>query len=425
MHESASALGRRALVCALAWSLAGCASTSDPPVEAAAPKVAPLPGGLPAEPRGVNKELPPASPHWVLYSVMANGFEVGRQVLFDANAGEILTLVTTGMFPSLQASRDGRELIVADTFNHGPSRLRKDYVSFYDARDYSLSESIELPGRQRALMIPRAKSALIADGRMLVVFNWSPRSSIAVIDTQERSILSEVETPGCVLVYPTGASGISMLCRDGSLLTLHLDSAGQVARRFMSEPFFDPDVDPVIENAPSIAGTWYFPSYGGDVYPVDLSGDEPIFHEAWSLVDDYEEPGGTGRWLPGSYQLAAAHAQRGELFFLMHPVSMSEGKGDHVFPGTEVWVYDVASRKRSRRHVLENMAAALYVTPDDEPLMVLTGLGPELYQQYGDGSPSIVTIDVYDAVTGEHQRAFKDTGFAISFETPPGIGGSR
>jgi methylamine dehydrogenase heavy chain len=425
MHDSASAVGRLALMGTLLWGLAGCAATPDAPAEAAAPKVAPLPGGLPAEPVGVNKELGPPSPHWVLYWVMEPAFEVSRQVLLDADVGEIRALVTTGIFPSLQASPDGRELIVTDTFNHGPSRLRKDYVSFYDASDYSLSEAIELPGRQRALFIPRAKSALIADGRMLVVYNWSPRSSITVIDTQERSILNEIETPGCFLAYPTGASGLSMLCGDGSLLTLHLDSAGQVTRRLMSEPFFDPDEDPIIENGPSIAGTWYFPSYGGEVYPVDLSGDEPVFGETWSLVDDYEEPEGAGRWLAGGLQLAAAHATRGELFFLVHPVAMSEGIGDHVFPGTEVWVYDVAQKKRTRRYVLENMATAVYVTPDDEPLMLVSAIAPEVFQQYGNVSPSILTIDVYDAVTGEHQRAFKDTGYALYFDTPPGSGGSR
>ena len=162
MHEFSYALGRLAMLSVLVGSLAGCAAIFEPKPEAAAAKVEPLPGGLPAEPLGVNKELGPPSPHWVLYGVLMNAFEVNRHVLFDADAGEIRALVTTGMFPSLQASPDGRELYIADTFNHGPARLRKDYVSFYDARDYSLSDSIELPGRQRALFAPRAKSAVIA-----------------------------------------------------------------------------------------------------------------------------------------------------------------------------------------------------------------------------------------------------------------------
>ena len=61
MHDSASAVGRLALMGTLLWGLAGCAATPDAPAEAAAPKVAPLPGGLPAEPVGVNKELGPPS----------------------------------------------------------------------------------------------------------------------------------------------------------------------------------------------------------------------------------------------------------------------------------------------------------------------------------------------------------------------------
>ena len=39
------------------------------------------------------------------------------------------------------------------------------------------------------------------------------------------------------------------------LLTLHLDSNGRLAKRISSEPFFDPDVDPVNENAAALGRT--------------------------------------------------------------------------------------------------------------------------------------------------------------------------
>ena len=138
-----------------------------------------------------------------------------------------------------------------------------------------------------------------------------------------------------------------MICGDGTLLTLQLDAAGRVDAQLRSEQFFDPDVDPIIENGAPIDGVWYFPSYGGDVYPVDLSGGAPSFGEKWALVDHSVEPAGwfaslvtlgkAGPWLPGGYQLATVHEGRRQLFVLTHPIAWSEGEGDHVFPGAEVW----------------------------------------------------------------------------------------
>ncbi len=389
---------------------------------------------LAPEPLFVTTELGPASPHWVLYVSWGSSSESSRYVLFDADTAEYKTYIATGMMPSLQQSPDGRELYVADTYLDGPERLRRDVVSIYDTRDYSLSSKIELPENRRALMAPHARTALIDGGRFLVLFNFTPGTGITVIDTSARSVVGEIATPGCALVYPTGARGVSMLCGDGRLLTLHLDSNGHLAKRISSEPFFDPDVDPVIENATALGSTWYFPSYSGDVYPVDLSGDEPVFHEPWPLVDHDEEPanflmaflsgGKAGPWLPGGAQLISAHAARGELFVLMHPVAWSGGEGDHIFPGAEVWVYDAAAKVRTRRLALQGLGAAVFVTADDRPLMLVSGIDPDSLQSESI-VPSISTLEVYDAATGEYLRQLTDMGFTINFEAAPGSGRSR
>ena len=383
---------------------------------------------LAPEPLNVVLELGPASPHWVLYNSFVS-IEAGTFVLFDADTAEFKAHISVGMIPSLQQSPDGRELYVADTYLEGPERLRRDVLSIYDTRDYSLSGTIALPGNRRALMAPHPKAAVIDGGRFLVLFNFTPGTGITVIDTSARSVVGEIATPGCSLVYPTGTRGVSMICGDGRLLTLQLDSNGRLAKRISSEPFFDPDVDPVIENAAALGATWYFPSYSGDVYPVDLSGDEPVFHEPWPLVDHDKKPanflsallsgGKAGPWLPGGGQLISAHAARGELFVLMHPVAWSEEKddpdGDHVHPGAEVWVYDAAAKVRTRRLALQGVGGTVYVTADDQPLMLVSA---------SDRDQANRRLEVYDAETGEYLRQLTGAS-AFHFEGAPGSGGAR
>jgi methylamine dehydrogenase heavy chain len=275
-------------------------------------------------------------------------------------------------------------------------------------------------------MGPEANTALVGDGRFLVVFDFTPGSGISVYDMTTLSRVSTIETPGCFLVYPTGARGVSMLCGDGRLLTVHLNDEGGLDRKITSEPFFDPDVDPIMENGVQIRGVWYFPSRTGDVYPVDLSGEEPAFHDPWPLAGTAEATDSGEAWLPGApVQMAASNALRDELYVLMHPVAFSQGEGDFYFPGTEVWVYDVAKQSRVRRLVLENMAMTIYVTADEKPLLVTSAINPELAVASEDGAVEkmIPTIEVYDAVTGEYLRNFSDPGMTVvSISGAPGSG---
>jgi len=415
----------------LVAGLSGCAGLDPPTFEPAAENniedVAPLPGGLPTEPTNVYKQLGPPSPHWVMYYAW-DAFEVSRHVILDADAAELKAHLSTGMFSSALPSSDGRQLYVADSMSHGPARTRRDYISVYDTNDYSLSRTLDLPKNRRALMGPISRIALVDDDRFLVVFNFTPGTGISVIDMETLSLVSEIETPGCYLTFPTGDRGVSMLCGDGRLLTVHLDAEGALDRRIISEPFFDPDVDPIMENGVEVGGTWYFPSRTGDVYPVDLSGEEPAFHEPWPLAGppnttDTSEAtqateGGGNAWLPGApIQMAASNSLRGEFYVLMHPVEMSGGQGDFTFPGTEVWVYDAAKQNRTRRIVLENMATTIYVTADENPLLVASVIDPDHAVASDDGSVGklIPTLEIYDAVTGEYLRRFADPGMAMVY----------
>ena len=394
--------------------------------ESAPAKVAPLEGGIPPDRLFAYKEIGPPSPHWVMLYIL-DVLGSSRQVVVDADSGETKAHISTGMFVTMQASPNGKTLYVSDTMSEGPRLVRKDYLNYYDTSDYSLSRSFEMPGNRRALMAPRDRMGLVGDGRFLVIFDFTPRLGVRVIETSTGEIVSEIETPGCSLVYPTGERGFSMMCGDGRLLTLHLDAEGNLAKRLVSEPFFNPDVDPIMPNGSHINGVWYFPSYNGMVYPVDLSKEVPSFQDPWSLGDEVAtDEAEEERWMPGGpLLLMGSNPSRNELYVLMHPVSMSQGVGDFGFPGTEVWVFDAERQVRVRRQALRNMATNIFVTADEKPLLLASVIDPERYIASEDGVQKVlVTVEVYDAVTGEYLRRFADPGAAlVRMRAAPGSNG--
>ncbi len=154
-----------------------------------------------------------------------------------------------------------------------------------------------------------------------------------------------------------------------------------------TDPFFDVDTDPLMEKPAIHDGIAYFPTFLGNVYPVDLNGSTPVVGDAWSLVGDEE-----GGWRPGGILLSAADSA-GNLYFLMHPEGAD---GTHKDPGIEVWVFDSESGRRINRIALELPALSINVTRDDAPLLVATNVNME--------------IDVYDARSGEHLRTLGNFG---------------
>jgi hypothetical protein len=106
-----------------------------------------------------------------------------------------------------------------------------------------------------------------------------------------------------------------MLCGDGSLLSVSLDERGGARDKARSDPFFDPETDPIQEDGVRVGDAWLFVSYASLVYSVDARGDALRFHKPWPLMSDAERAAG---WRTGCMQLVAGHAARGELYVAMH-----------------------------------------------------------------------------------------------------------
>jgi methylamine dehydrogenase heavy chain len=207
-----------------------------------------------------------------------------------------------------------------------------------------------------------------------------------------------------------------MLCADGALLTVTLDASGREAGRWRSQPFFDPVRDPVTEKAVRHGDHWLFVSFEGLVHPVDVSGETPRSGERWSLLDSADRADG---WRIGGQQHLALHGPTGRLYCLVH----QGGPDTHKDPGTELWVYDVASRRRLQRITLRSPGFTYLGVPigldwpwplsriPDWMIAFVPELGVGSVAVTQDDRPLLVTgsnfsgsLAVYDGLSGEFLR---------------------
>jgi len=352
----------------------------------------------------VNTLAVPAPAHWVwVADIVFNHMEAGKSYLIDGDEGRFLAMISTGfgnIAPVLP--RHGRELYSPETYySRGTRGERTDLIVVYDAATLEPVAEVEIPPKRAASNPTLWHAALTDDDRFVLVYNFTPAQSVSVVDVAARTFVGEIEAPGCALVYPSGPRRFHMICGDGSLLTVHLDDEGRERIKTRSQPFFDPNGDFVTEKPVRHGDRFLFASVNGDVVPVDVSGETPRFEPRWSMLDDADR---AASWRIGGLQHFAVHQPTGRLYALMH----QGGVDTHKDPGTEVWVFDLAARKRVQRIALENIATALQVTQDDEPL---------LFTAFA-GSP---TLDVYDAGSGDLLRTVAEIGLTPTvLQTPAG-----
>lgn len=348
---------------------------------------------LPVEPIGVIEKLPaqwPAS--WVqAHDTNFYALSDGKVVIFDVAAENrnYKGSIPAGQFASYIASTRRPELYVAETYYSKRVRgTRHDVITVHDKTTLAPIAEIELPGGKRGQYVTFKNTLqLLNDDRWLALYNFSPAATVSIIDLDSRTVISEASIAGCAMIYPTGQRNFMSLCSDGVMLVTALDERGAVAKQWRTEPFFDADQDPLFAMPTLIGRTAYFPTFLGEMQPVDLSGDEPKVGKRWSLLDAEARK---ANWRPGGWQIAAAHGG-GRVFMLMHPDGYN---GSHKNGGPEVWVYDVATGTRTARHVLKNWGVSIEVTAGPDPYLVVTN--------------GAFQIDVYDADDGRWLRMFGD-----------------
>lgn len=317
----------------------------------------------------------------------------GRVVLVDValKTHNYKGALDAAQFASFTESAQRNELYVAETFySRGTRGQRTDVVTIYDDDTLKPIGEIVLPGGKRGQVVSnRYTLQLVDQDHYLFVFNFTPAASVTMIDIEERKILSETPIPGCSLVYPTGKRGFSSLCSNGSMYSAQFDEDGKVTAQEKIPPFFSVDDDPLFDKPVYVGSTAYFPSFKGQMQPIDLSGATPVPGERWSLLSDAERG---DNWRPGGWQIATVDDQ-GLVYVLMHKDGY---EGSHKSGGSEVWVFNPAQKKRVKRFELKEWGVSIEVTRGKNPYLVVTN---------GD-----MQLDVYTAKNGSWVKMIGGTG---------------
>jgi len=392
----------------------------------------PAPSDVSPEPIGRVESLPlPYEVHWVWVGDPL----LRRSALVDVDAGEMRGIVGSGFGLPLLLQAAGRsEVLSVEThYSRGSRGTRTDALTIYDASTLAPKAEVILPPKRALGALATDLAAIGDDERFAYVFNLTPATSVTVVDLDARVVSAEIATPGCSLVYPAGARRFAMLCMDGAMLVLDLDETGKEKSRLRTDPFFDPEEDPVIEKATRIGNRWFFATFDGWLRPVLFEGEKPVFEEAWPLVTSDERAAG---WKIGGEQLLAAYEPGARLYALMH----EGGEWSHKQAGTEVWVYDAVKRERVQRIELVTPGLTYLGVPiraDGFLGWLIEWLGNSAMQEVPelgigsivvtqDASPLLVTVGsfsggiaTYDALSGVFVRRVYSGNMTNAVLVPP------
>lgn len=340
---------------------------------------------LPADPGIGQTTLPfPPEPHRAyIVDVEFENFVSGRVTVVDPNKKKMLGMVSTGFAAPSTLSRDGKLLYTADLFySRGTRGTRTDVLTAWDTSTLSPAWEVLIPTKRAEMLTQRYALGSSADDRFVYVYNFTPSTSVTVVDTKAKAVTSEIAIPGCVLNYPVGKRSFASLCGDGNLQLVSLNDEGkEIARSHTA--FFDPNAEKLVERAYAVGDTYYFVTTTGTVRGVDFSGKQPKILPAWELVDQEAEK--KAGWAPGGWQLITVAPKLNRLYVLMHDAHEPMKWED---PSPIVWVYDLKTHKRIGTLEAPNPIWSLHATSDDQPLLLGTNITGGL--------------EVFDLASGKH-----------------------
>ena len=339
---------------------------------------------LPAEKIPNIESLPEQYPDSWVFAHDTNFYSLltGKVIIFDAAADtkEYKGAVDAAQFGSFIESSAKNELYVGETFySRGTRGDRTDVITIYSKTGLDRIGEIVLPLRKRMQVVTNKYTLQLVDNdKYLLVFSFTPASSVLVIDTDKREIMNEIDVPGCVMAFPSSSRGFSSLCGDGSMTNIQFDEQGQVVEKTKQPPFFSVDDDPLFDKPAYIGKTAYFPSFKSMMQPIDMSTAEPKILEKWSLVNEEEAK---SNWRPSGWQIIST-SDKGELYVLMQKDGFN---GSHKTGGQQVWVYDAKTQQKVREIALQTDGFSIEVTPGEKPLLVVTNvnMGTDVYTAEG------------------------------------------
>ena len=315
-------------------------------------------------------KLPEWSPHW---GFVRGGWENGGTRIWNGDTGKMVGLVSTGRWSDLALDPKRRFIYVSESIWTKVNRgTRQDMISVYDPVNMALVTEIPLPGR---LIIGTMKNNFVIsdDGKTGFVYDFSPASSVIVVDLEKRKVGQVVELPGCASLVPVAGIGFSALCSDGTIATVTVGPKTSTVSH--SAPFFKAAEDGVFDffTYDRTKGEIVTLTYTGLLRTVKL-GAAPTIGDAWSIqAAAGVRPGDTRpldiNWFPGGRAATTLHRATGMLYVLMHRGEYWTQKAD----GEEIWVVNMATRKVVKRVPLKKPIGNIEVTQDAKPLIFLSG----------------------------------------------------
>lgn len=341
---------------------------------------------LPTESIGETVLPFPPSPHRAyIVDVEFENFIAGRVTVVDPEQKKMLGMVSTGFVAPSTLSHDAKTLYSADTFySRGTRGVRTDVLTAWDTSNLRPKWEVEIPAKRASILTQKYALGTSSDDRFVYIYNFTPSTSVTVVDTQEKKVASEIAISGCVLNYPVGKRAFASLCGDGQLQITRIGDDGKETGRSQT-PFFDPNKEKLNERGLAVGETYFFVTTDGMVKPVDVSGDKPKMLPSWSLTTDEERRKG---WGTGGWQLMAVAPKLNRMYVLMHE-EHSAGKWED--PSPFIWVYDLKTQKKIGTLEAPKPVWSLHATTDDKPLLLGTDI---------EGG-----LQIFDLKTGKYNGA--------------------
>ncbi|WP_448681486.1 amine dehydrogenase large subunit [Pseudomonas nicosulfuronedens] len=341
---------------------------------------------LPTESIGETVLPFPPSPHRAyIVDVEFENFIAGRVTVVDPEQKKMLGMVSTGFVAPSTLSHDATTLYSADTFySRGTRGVRTDVLTAWDTSKLRPKWEVEIPAKRASILTQKYALGTSSDDRFVYIYNFTPSTSVTVVDTQEHKVASEIAISGCVLNYPVGKRAFASLCGDGQLQITRIGDDGKEVGRSQT-PFFDPNKEKLNERGLAVGETYFFVTTDGVVKPVDVSGDKPKMLPSWSLTTDEERKKG---WGTGGWQLMAVAPKLNRMYVLMHE-EHSAGKWED--PSPFIWVYDLKTQKKIATLEAPKPVWSLHATTDDKPLLLGTDI---------EGG-----LQIFDLKTGKYNGA--------------------
>ncbi len=356
-----------------------------------------LPSDIGLHPENVT--LPPVSKHWVWANDMVFPHMTDSQVhLFDGDSGRFLGMISSGFSAHSVLAPDGHTLYSPETYFSRHTRgTRTDVVSVYDTATLKPLGEIAIPPKRASAIPVVGMAGITDDGRFLLIYNFNPSQSVTVVDTQSRSFVGEVETPGCALVHPSGPRSFFSVCADGGVMSVVLDDSGHAVSQTHTDPVFDLTHDPVTEKPVRMGDTWYFVTFDGDIRPLRANASGVTALPSWPLLTAAEKKAG---WRPGGVQQMAAHAGDRQLYAIVH----QGPRESHKDGGRTIHVVNVDTHARVRTLHTREAVGVIAVSSDDHPLLYAA-------------SPEATNLMIHDAHSGKLKHTVPEAGTSIMYLT--------